>query len=53
VPLFLPRLMPYRNETAAPVGFQGSLYMRYREYEAAIGLLVIWGILLAKALYWK
>lgn len=53
VPLFLPRLMPYRNETAAPVGFKGSLYMRYREYEAAIGLLVIWGILLAKALYWK
>ena len=53
VPLFLPRLLPYRSEIAAPVVFKGSLYMRYREYEAAIGLLVVWGILLVKALYWK
>ncbi|MEA2206930.1 MAG: hypothetical protein QOE77_3706 [Blastocatellia bacterium] len=53
VPLFLPRLLPYRNEGARAVGFEPSLYMRYREYEAAFGLLVVWGILLLKALYWK
>jgi protein-S-isoprenylcysteine O-methyltransferase Ste14 len=53
VPLFLPRLLPYRSEIAGSAGFESSLYMRYREYEAALGLLVVWGILLAKALYWK
>jgi protein-S-isoprenylcysteine O-methyltransferase Ste14 len=53
VPLFLPRLLPYGNQNAATVGFDVSLYMRYREYQAALGLLVIWGILLAKAMYWK
>jgi len=53
VPLFLPRLLPYRRERGEQAGFEAALYMRYREYEAALGLLVIWGILLAKALFWK
>ena len=53
VPLFLPRLLPYRNQQANAARFEPSLYLRYREYEAALGLLVVWGILLAKSLYWK
>ena len=51
VPLFLPRLWPYQAAMAEPVGFDGSLYMRYREYQAAIGLVVAWSILALKALY--
>ena len=53
VPLFLPRLLPYRPQNESPVRFKGNLYMRYREYQAALGLLIVWGILLAKAFYWK
>jgi len=32
-------------------GFDGSLYMRYREYRAALGLLIAWGLLVFKAYY--
>jgi protein-S-isoprenylcysteine O-methyltransferase Ste14 len=53
VPLFLPRLLPYENPQAGRTKFEASLYMRYREYRAALGLLIIWGILLAKAIYLK
>ncbi len=53
VPLFLPRLLPFENEQARPARFEAALYLRYREYQAALGLLIIWGILLLKALYWK
>lgn len=53
VPLFLPRLLPYENQHENPTKFEASLYMRYREYRAALGLLIIWGILLAKAIYLK
>ncbi|MDX6614078.1 MAG: hypothetical protein QOD75_3264 [Blastocatellia bacterium] len=53
VPLFLPRLLPYANQHGGNSRFEATLYLRYREYEAALGLLVVWGILLAKALYWK
>lgn len=51
VPLFLPRLWPYRVAASEAVGFDGSLYLRYREYQAAIGLVVAWTILALKALY--
>ena len=47
VPLFLPRLMPYRAD--AGVKFDPALYLRYREYRAALGLLVAWGLLACKA----
>ncbi|MEO6391369.1 MAG: isoprenylcysteine carboxylmethyltransferase family protein [Pyrinomonadaceae bacterium] len=51
VPLFLPRLWPYRAAAGEAVGFDSSLYMRYREYQAAIGLVVALTILALKALY--
>lgn len=47
VPLFLPRLTPYRTGPGAK--FDASLYMRYREYRAALGLLLAWGVLALKA----
>ena len=53
VPLFLPRLTPYRSERALDVKFDASLYLRYREYRAALGLLVAWGVLALKAVLVK
>ena len=49
VPLFLPRLTPYRAGAAAGVKFDAALYLRYREYRAAVGLLAAWGLLACKA----
>ena len=51
VPLFFPRLTPYRYSAAPKVGFDRSLYLRYREYRAALGFLVAWITLAIKA-YW-
>jgi protein-S-isoprenylcysteine O-methyltransferase Ste14 len=53
VPLFLPRLSPYRDEKTVGLKFDASLYMRYREYEAALGLLVALGLLALKAVFVK
>lgn len=50
VPLFFPRFTPYRT-TEAKTRFDRSLYLRYREYEAALGLLIAWGLLVLKAYY--
>jgi len=52
VPVFLPRITPYRTGQAA-VKFEQSLYLRYREYRAALGLMVAWGLLVFKAYYLK
>ena len=52
VPLFFTRLTPYRGGEAR-IGFDRSLYMRYREYRATLGLLVAWGLLVFKAYYLK
>ena len=52
VPLFFPRVTPYRNGEAR-TEFDTSLYMRYREYRAALGLLIAWGLLVLKAYYLK
>jgi protein-S-isoprenylcysteine O-methyltransferase Ste14 len=51
VPLFLPRITPYRGDHTN--GFDKSLYLRYREYRAALGLLVAWCLMLVKAYYLK
>ena len=54
VPIFLPRLTPYRpedDETAHEAKFDGSLYLRYREYNALLGALGAWAILAAKILF--
>jgi protein-S-isoprenylcysteine O-methyltransferase Ste14 len=50
VSLFLPRVTAYRTR-AAKVKFDAALYRRYREYQAAIGLVVAW-LLLAFRWYW-
>jgi protein-S-isoprenylcysteine O-methyltransferase Ste14 len=52
VPLFLPRLTPYRNGQTR-IGFDRGLYLRYREYRAVLGLLIAWGLLVFKAFYLK
>jgi protein-S-isoprenylcysteine O-methyltransferase Ste14 len=51
VPLFFPRLTPFRQHDSLRVKFDRSLYFRYREYRAALGLLVAWGLLLIKTYY--
>jgi hypothetical protein len=49
VPLFLPRLSPYHGKTTNPARFDATLYKRYREHQAAIGLVVAWALLALKA----
>jgi protein-S-isoprenylcysteine O-methyltransferase Ste14 len=51
VPLFFPRITPFRQGESAANKFDGSLYLRYREYRAALGLVVAWGLLLIKTFY--
>ena len=51
VPLFFPRLTPYRESGAIANRFDGTLYVRYREYRAAFGLVIAWGLLLIKTFY--
>ena len=53
VPLFFPRLTPYRDMRALDAKFDRKLYLRYREYRAALGLLVAWGVLALKAVFVK
>ena len=52
VPLFFPRMSPYLG-AELKMEFDRSLYMRYREYRAALGLLIAWGLLVFKAYYLK
>ncbi len=52
VPLLFPRLTPYRVDgDAKALKFDADLYLRYREYRAALGLLIGWCLLALKA-YW-
>ena len=50
VPLFLPRFSPYRDRTKLRARFDAALYKRYREYQAAVGLVIAWALLALKAL---
>ncbi len=50
VSLFFPRLT--KGEKSV-VKFDFDLYLRYREYQAALGLIFAWSILLAKAIFLK
>jgi len=52
VPVFLPRLTPYRSSQPS-MKFDQSLYLRYREYRAALGLVIAWGFLVFKAYFVK
>lgn len=51
VPLILPRLSPYRSDDIESASFDATLYRRYREYRASLGVVVAWGLLALKALY--
>ncbi len=51
VPLLFPRFSPYRR--AQDATFDRSLYLRYREYRAAIGVVIVWMLLAAKMIYFK
>jgi protein-S-isoprenylcysteine O-methyltransferase Ste14 len=57
VPLFFPRPTPYRPEKIEGVRFgvkfDRQLYLRYREYRAALGLVAAWGLLLIRTYYLK
>lgn len=53
VPLFVPRLTPYRSGGAERKSFDGNLYRRYREYRALIGLIVAWLLLALRSLLVK
>jgi len=53
VPRFLPRLTPYRAGALADDGtsqFSSALYLRHREYNAALGSILMLGALLLKML---
>src|SRR5215203_751558 len=51
VPLFVPRITPFRAGESAGNKFDGALYLRYREYRATLGLVIAWGLLLLKTYY--
>jgi protein-S-isoprenylcysteine O-methyltransferase Ste14 len=48
VPLFFPRLTPWKKPVSK---FDFQLYLRYREYRAAVGVALAWGVLAAKVLF--
>jgi protein-S-isoprenylcysteine O-methyltransferase Ste14 len=49
VPMFVPRASGYGAH--AKTNFDKTLYLRYREYRAALGLLIAWGFLVIKAYF--
>lgn len=49
VPLFFPRPTAYK--AAGDARFDVDLYLRYREYRAALGFLFAWSILAIKAFF--
>jgi len=51
VPLFLPRPTPYRPAEPHPTSFDLKRYLRNREYEAALGMLVGFLALAAKLVW--
>lgn len=52
VPRLLPRLAPYRSAAVSPgqgeAGFSSELYRRHREYQAALGSVLMVGALILK-----
>jgi len=53
VPLFFPQFARYQDDRNKATHFDAQLYLRYREYRAALGLLIAWGLLAFKAYYSK
>ena len=54
VPSVLPRIIPYRGERSEspPGGSFRARYMRNREWEAALGAVVAFGVLASKLKLW-
>jgi len=52
VPLFFPRLTPYKHNKEKG-SFDFGLYLRYREYQAAIGTIVLWFLLIARMFFFE
>jgi protein-S-isoprenylcysteine O-methyltransferase Ste14 len=52
VPLFLPRVTPYRatSQPEAQRGFDLSQYLHHREYRALIGFIAVYAVMAAKML---
>ncbi|MCY7374530.1 MAG: isoprenylcysteine carboxylmethyltransferase family protein [Pyrinomonadaceae bacterium] len=48
VPLFFPRLTAYKKSETK---FDSALYLRYREYQAALGFAFAWSVLLLKVIF--
>ena len=48
VPLFFPRPMRVKK---SEINFDFDLYLRYREYQAALGLIFAWSVLLLKTIF--
>ena len=61
VPLFVPRFSPYGTHSSSSYaaqfkrsswrsgrGFDASLYLRHREYRAAVGFLLVYAMLATK-----
>ena len=61
VPMFVPRMLPYRasevmtsdDENNTNPGFVFKLYLRHREYRAAIGTIAVYAFLAAEAFLLK
>lgn len=53
VPLFIPRLTAYKGENSEPIKFEKELYLKYREYQAAIGVGVAFCVLAVKAYFFS
>jgi len=49
VPMFLPRLAPYKIEQGVR-RFTAAQYLKHREYRAALGVLIIYALLVGKML---
>lgn len=48
VPLFIPRLTAFKDENLTANKFEVELYLKYREYRAAIGVALVLGVLILK-----
>jgi protein-S-isoprenylcysteine O-methyltransferase Ste14 len=53
VPRFFPRLTPYQSGGAEPAGYSRELYLRHREYNAALGSALMMGALVLKMVLWR
>lgn len=53
VPLFIPRLTAFMDENSSSNKFEMELYLKYREYQAALGVGFALLILAVKAYYFR